>query len=156
MPKISVFYKFSQRFDYPADAVYEWATDYRPRDIELTGKRGTRRITRVCNDTLILTDTIFAEGGGRVSKKRLVKLYPERLAWTNTHLTGPNRHSQFLYEVLPEGKRKSRLDFTGGQIEKVAKVTAKQARTLARKIAKEDAKTWKNLARALAADLKRD
>ena len=155
MQRISLCFEFSQRFDVAAAAVYAWSTDFRAQDIELMGKRGRRRVTRVCNDTLVLTDTFLTEDGGRVTKRKLVKLYPERLEWTNTHLTGPNRHSQFLYRVAPEGKRRSRLDFTGRQLESVASATPKEARALARKIAREDAGTWKTLARALAAELRR-
>jgi hypothetical protein len=153
MPQVSVFFTFSQRFGFPAVEAFRWATDYRPQDIELMGKRGRRRITRVCNDTYVLTDTFLKEGGGSVSKRKLVRVYPERLAWTNTHLTGPNRHSQFLYEVLPDGKNASRLLFTGQQIETVETIADRQVRALAARIRKEDAAAWKNLARAMAADL---
>ncbi len=152
MPLVSVAFRFSQPFPFPAKRVYDWATDFEPGDLGLMGVNGRRRIARVCNDTVILSDTRVNDGK-RVTKRRLVRLYPERLAWTNTHLSGPNKHSQFLYELLATGKKVSRLDFTGRQVMHVEKAAPKDLRAMAAKLAKEDAETWKMLARALAADL---
>jgi hypothetical protein len=153
MPLVSVAFRFRQRFPFPVQRVYDWATDFAPGDLELMGVRGQRRIARVCNDTVVLTDTRVSDGK-RVTKQRLVRLYPERLAWTNTHLSGPNKHSQFLYELVATGKSTSRLDFTGRQVMHVEKAAPKDLRALSAKLGREDAETWKKLARALAADLR--
>ena len=155
MPPISVNFEFVQRFKVPAKAAYAWATDYRPDDHELMGRRGRRKIDRVCENTLVLTDTIEKEGGGRVTKKRHIRLYPERLTWINTHISGPNRHSQFLYEITPEGGSASRLRFTGREIRTAGPTSARQLAALVAEERKEDAALWKRLARAMEADLGR-
>ena len=155
MPLISVNFEFIQRFKVPAKAAYAWATDYRPDDHELMGRRGRRKIDRICGDTLILTDTIETGGGGRVTKKRHIRLYPERLTWINTHISGPNRHSQFVYEIVPEGRNACRLRFTGREIRKAGPTSARQLAALVAEERKEDAALWKRLARAMEADLGR-
>jgi hypothetical protein len=67
-----------------------------------------RHITRITVRTLILNDT-FHLSGGAVEKQKLVQLYPEKLSWTSTHLTGPNMYSQFLYRITPKGEDESTL-----------------------------------------------
>jgi len=57
-----------------------------------------RQITRLADATIILSD-IFHTGKGYVEKQKLVQLYPDRLCWIATHLTGPNKYSQFIYEI---------------------------------------------------------
>ncbi len=155
MPLISVDFEFSQRFEVPAEEAYAWATDYRPDDPVLLGWRGRRKIERVCEGTIVLTDTVLKEGGGRVTKKRLIRLYPERLTWINTHLSGPNRHSQFLYEVTPDGRNASRLRFTGREIRSSKPMSARKLQALAAELRKDDAALWRGLARAMEADRKR-
>ncbi len=155
MRLISVGFEFTQRFEVPAKEAYAWATDYRPDDPSLLGWRGRRRIDRLCEGTLVLTDTILKTGGGRVTKKRLIRLYPERLTWINTHISGPNRHSQFLYEVTPIGPNASRLRFTGREIRKSAPKSGRQLEALAAALRKEDAALWRSLARAMETDRKR-
>ena len=117
----SIRYGFSQPFNLPAETAYQWCTDFAPDDWGRMGKEGTRKIKRINEDTLILTDTVIVgEGKGRrpVTKQRLVRLNRDRMAWTNTHLTGPNKHSQFWYHIVAEAEDRSRLDFTGLQITK--------------------------------------
>ena len=94
------------------------------------------------------------EGRGTDSKTRLVRLYPKRLAWTNTHVRGSSRHSQFLYELAPSGRGTSRLEFTGLQLLRLARrPSARATATLGRTLAREDAALWRVLARAMARDL---
>ncbi|MBC7126916.1 MAG: hypothetical protein ABC585_03815 [Candidatus Methanosuratincola petrocarbonis] len=78
MASYSVHYKFSQRFNFPAQEAYQWCTDFQAGDIALMGGKGKRRVTRINDDTLVLTDTVIGEGG-KVTRKRLVRLYPELL-----------------------------------------------------------------------------
>ncbi|MGA2663993.1 MAG: hypothetical protein ABSF83_03530 [Nitrososphaerales archaeon] len=155
----SVRYRFSQPFDFPAVAAYRWCTDYQPDDWALMGEEGTRKIEHINEDTLILTDTVTAGKDGPVTKERLVRLNPERLAWTNTHLAGPNKHSQFWYQIVEgEGRGKkrqgSRLEFTGLQVyhggappspEKLAK--------MADRLVIVDSGAWKLLAEEMRKDL---
>jgi hypothetical protein len=153
MPLATIRFRFSQRFPFPARAVYDWSIDYQPDDMKRLGRKGRRKIERLNEDTVLLTDTFVMEDGGRVAKQKLICLYPERLSWTNTHTKGPSRHSQFLYEIVPEGEDACRLDFTGRQIVSLDAIDARQKAQLARSLRQEDSAMWKNLARAIAADL---
>lgn len=154
MPLATIRFRFSQRFPFPARAVYDWCVDFQPDDVARLGRRGRRRIERLNDDTFLLTDTFLTDDGGRVVKQRLVCLYPERLSWNNTHTKGPSRHSQFLYEIVPEGDDACRLDFTGRQLVEMDAIDARRKAELARSIRREDSATWKLLARALAKELR--
>ncbi len=114
-------------------------------------ENGKRKIRQLSENTFILTDT-FRTGEGTVSKTKLVRLRPEEMSWTNTHIAGPVKYSQFLYKIVPEGQDESRLDFVGLQLEP-REMTSKQVAALARKLRKEDAGAWKYLARAMEKDL---
>jgi len=155
MISYSVHYKFSQHFNFPAKEAYRWCTDYQPDDIALMGAKGKRQIQRINDDTFVLTDTFFGDGGKTV-KKRLVRLYPECLFWTNTRLSADGRHSQFLYQIIPDGKKGSRLDFTGSQVYyDDKKPTPARIASMAEELAKEDSLGWKSLAKAMEKDLSR-
>ena len=151
MNSYSVHFKFSQHFDFPAEAAYRWCTDYEPGDIQLHGKDGLRRIRWVNGDTVLLTDIEFT-GSEKTAKRKLVRLYPETLSWTNTRLSSEGRHSQFLYQIVAE-KKGSRLDFTGSQVFSGKRPSPAKLATMAAELAKEDSTTWRNLARAMARDL---
>jgi len=152
MKSFSVHYKFSQHFDFPARQAYEWCTDYQPSDLQLAGEKGERKVRRLNEDTIILTDTFFT-GKVKAVKKRLVKLYPKRLSWTNTRISPDAKHSQFLYEIFSEPGG-SRLVFTGSQMFPGTATESRRA-ALAKKIAGEDSAEWKVLAKAMAKDLSR-
>jgi hypothetical protein len=147
----SVHFRFSQHFDFPPEKAYRWCTDYAPEDIKLQGKEGVRKIRWVNEDTVLLTD-VTSSGGKRVEKRKLVRLYPERLSWTNTRVGSEGRHSQFLYEVSAE-KGGSRLDFTGSQVFLGKRPSNAKVAAIAGDLTKEDSETWQNLAKAMAKDL---
>ena len=111
MVLVPVRYTFKQKFAVPVEEAFAWSVDYDPDDFALMGQKGTRKITRVAEDTFILDDTRMMENGP-VEKTRLIRINPERRAFTNTHIAGPTLHSQFWYEFMPEGKNRSRLEFT--------------------------------------------
>ena len=145
----SVKYRFVQRFNVPAEQAYKWCTDYDPRDIELMGDRGRRAIGKISESTLILDDT-FVLGKSRTAKRRrLVQLYPETMSWVSTHLIGPNKHSQFIYQIVPEGRRASHLEFRGHQVE----YGKKKIPGLANRLKTADSAEWKKLAREMENDL---
>ena len=153
MHHYSVRYHFSQRFNAPASDAFEWATDYGPGDLALMGEGGRRSVKALSDDVVILTDLFHVRGKGRVTKEKLVRIYGERLFWTSTHLTGPNRHSQFLYQIAQEGNDMSRLDFTGSQVFHDEKEPpAQMIRSMARTLTKEDSLAWRRLARAMEKD----
>jgi len=150
MDSYSARYKFSQSFDVPARQAYEWCTDYDEDDFARMGEKGHRRIKRINDDTLILVDTQFGDGGS-VTRQRLVRLNQERMAWTNTHLTGPNKHSQFWYQIVADGKG-SRLEFTGLRVA-YGKVPSPSAiKKMAADLTAEDAAAWRHLAAEMSKD----
>lgn len=149
MPLVSLHFQFTQRFGRPAREVFEWATDFRPDDPSVMGMQGSRRVERLGHDTVLLTDR-FGAPGKRVTKKKLVRLYPEDLRWTSTHLAGPSRHSQFLYELVADGPRACHLVFTGSQVSYPARAPSPNAlRALVDEACAQDAALWKRLAAAL-------
>jgi hypothetical protein len=150
----SVRYKFSQKFDVPASQAYLWCTDYDPKDLDLMGEEGKRRIKRISDDTIILSDK-FSKGGKRFTKDKLVRLYPERLFWICTHVAGPAKYSQFMYEVIPLDRSSSRIDFTGLQIDyNETQPSKKEIAARAAQLKREDSSAWKLLAKAMRRDLK--
>ncbi len=153
MPLIAFDYRFTSRLPASADAAYRWAVDYAPDDPARMGQQGRRRIEIVAPRTILLTDTIVQDGR-TVTKKRLVRLRPRDRAWTNTHVGGPTRHSQFFYRIVPRGRRASSLEFIGLQVERAPRsLTSAQLARRAREVAREDADLWRQLARAMASEL---
>ncbi|MDA4137234.1 MAG: hypothetical protein OK449_09610 [Thaumarchaeota archaeon] len=155
MPTYTVHFGFSQRFPFSAAEAYEWCTDYDAGDIALEGLKGTRRIEWTDDDTVILTDTIDTDGR-KVTKVKVVRLYPKLLFWTNTRISGPGMYSQFIYQIVPEGKNTSRLDYNGAQVEEAEKTpTASQIAGRSKQLTEEDSRAWVNLAAAMKKDLAR-
>ena len=150
---VSIPIVFSQRFPFQAKAVFRWATDYQPNDIQLMGHAGKRKIAGLPGSAFILTDTIFKPDGTKVTKKKLVRTFPDRLTWTNTHLSGPNQYSQVLYQLVAEGPKRSRLDYMGQHVE-ARTLAGRELQVLAARVRTDDVAIWKNLARAMGKDLR--
>jgi hypothetical protein len=149
---VSVRYQFSQRLSVSAQKAFDWCTDFSPEDNSLMGDTNAQReIISVADGSLLLKDT-FQTPAGTVEKQKLVALYPEQLRWISTHLSGPNRYSQFLYAITPQGKDAAVLEFTALHIEHDDKADAE---ALAERLCREDAAAWIRLAKAMAEDLKK-
>jgi hypothetical protein len=117
------------------------------------GEEGVeRQITLVTEGVIILKDIFYSEKG-LIEKEKLVELYPDQLSWVSTHLSGPNKYSQFLYVITPDGKAASTLSFTGLHLEYEAKGDAE---SLAERLCLEDAGAWKLLAKAMTKELKKN
>lgn len=155
MQTFSTSYQFTQRFAVPAREAFKWSTDYRPTDLALMDERGTRRIRRVTKDTVILEEDV-TQGHRKTSKVKLVKLNSRTLSWHNVQLEGPNKHSEFIYEITPEGKRKSKLTFTGLLVVySKHPLSSQELRRIANTEKRSDSKAWEHLARAMMKDLSR-
>jgi hypothetical protein len=154
MAIVSLRYRFRQSFRVPARAAFGWCTDFGPSDGRLLSTRTVRSVRRLTDDALVLTDTTRPRGR-RLRIQRLVRIDPAHLAWTNTHLDGPYRHSQYWYRIVPDGPDRSHLEFDGLRLETStrpasAKVRAREAERNRRL----DARTWRErLAPALERDL---
>jgi hypothetical protein len=152
---VSIRYEFSQSFRVPAAEAFAWCTDYSPEDHVLMGHKGNRKSRRVSDDTIILEDTVYPSDKA-VRKTKLVRLDPERLAYYNIHLTGPNKHSLYLYQIVPEGDGGSRLDFTGYEVSYPEKApTTKRLAEMAEAESQAGRRDWGNLAKAMERELRR-
>jgi hypothetical protein len=147
-------YAFGQRFRVSARRAYAWCTDYRSDDHDLIGEKGRRRVSRLSKEILLLTDTWPLPRRGYIKKVKLVRLEPKDLAWTSTNLFGPTRYSQFLYRVVPEGRRASRIKISGVQVDRTpGRPTGARTASLTRRLCREDAAAWALFARAMEAEL---
>jgi len=160
MPLQRVSYRFTIRLPVGRRDAYRWATDYREDDFKIMGFRGGRKVERLANGLILLTDSFDADpfernAGRRTTKVKLVHLFPERWAWTATHVAGPARFSQFLYQLRPSGSRSCVLEFRGNQVERVRLTpTAATLRRRAQELRREDSRLWHRLSRGLAKSLR--
>jgi hypothetical protein len=156
MPVCSLLYQFSQPFGVPARKAFAWCTDFGPGDGLLFSQRTLRSIRRFSENALVMTDTTYPEGHPR-RIRRLVRVYPSEMAWTNTHLDGPYRHSQYWYRIVSDGPRRSHLEFHGLRLESTPRAlspldTARRAEQRCR----DDSGEWRRrLAPALERDLRK-
>src|SRR5208337_414877 len=149
----SVSYKFSQSFRVPARQAYKWCTNYEPTDLSLMNEEGQPRIRKVTEDTVILTEK-FNQKGKMVKKVKLVKLNPVNMSWYNIHIVGPNKNSAFVYQIVPEGKTRSKLMFTGFLVVySKASFSPKLIKQIATNEKRGDSNAWKLLARAMEKDI---
>lgn len=156
MVTISLHYHFRQPLRASAAEAFAWCTDFGPADAVLFGDRRTRSVRRIAPDALVMTEVTYP-GGRRTRIRRLILLFPEERAWTNTHLDGPFRNSQFWYRVVPDGPKRSRLEYHGLKLERRPHVPpAGEIARLSKAELRSDAATWRQkLAPALARDLNR-
>lgn len=153
MEPIPIHYCFSQAFSVPAIAAYNWSIDFTPADLSLMKMRGKRQVKKISDDTIILTDTTNKDGK-QVEKRKLVKVDATRLSWSNTHLSGPHKYSQFLYQITPEEAGASRLSFTGLQLNYgESKITPEAVAALEREVKQQDSAAWKLLAREMEKEI---
>jgi len=148
-------YGFSMTLPAPRPWAYRWATDYRPEDFELLEMPAHRAVERLTENLYLLTDTFDADpfGTRRAApsvKEKLVHLYPDRWSWTSTHLSGPARGSQFVYELFPLGGSRSWFRYSGAQVERSkGRPTPASIARRADILRGEDRRGWRNLARAM-------
>jgi hypothetical protein len=114
-------------------------------------KQAQRQINHIANGSLILKDT-YQTPTGPIEKQKLVQLYPDKHMWTSTHLSGPNKYSQFLYQITSLSKDTSTLTFTAAHIE-YDEVT--DPAVLSEELCQADAQIWKLLATAMENELKK-
>jgi len=145
----SVKYAFNQLLAAPAADAFDWCTDYQPYDFDLMKEKGKRTIRKITEDMIILRETM-AKKNQTVTKTKLVRLDRAGLSWTNTHIFGPNQHSQFLYKIVPEGRSRSRLYFKGLLICYSSKpLSRRQLLKIGRTERRLDATVWHHLAAEL-------
>jgi len=101
-----------------------------------------------------LTDTFSIGADNQIEKQKLVQIYPDILFWTSTHISGPAKHSQFIYQITAEADNISNLDFRGLFLDYGdKKISESDAAKLIEKTCKEDARAWGLLAKAMEQDI---
>lgn len=150
-----IYYHFKQRFNVPARKAFEWCTTYTPGDHALMGvKDVSRKIEHITDRTIILTDTFSIGADNQIEKQRLVQIYPDILFWTSTHISGPAKHSQFIYQITAAADNISTLDFRGLSLDYGGKkISESDTAKLVEKTCKEDARVWELLAKAMEQDM---
>lgn len=149
-------YHFSQSFAVSARLAYRWCTDFTPEDHALMGENNVERQVVHVEDDLLVLKEIFHKSSDDVEKQKLVHLYPDQLSWVSTHLTGPNKHSQFTYELLDKGNNTSCLNFSAHHVEYQKEImTRTDIEVLADNLCKSDSEAWKLLAKTMEKELKR-
>lgn len=154
MPLYSLRYRFRQPLRAPARAAYAWCTDFEPGDGKLFPVKWRRSVRRLSDDVLVLTDTTYPEGRLR-RIHRLILLNPSEMAWTNTHLDGPFRHSQYSYRIVSNGARSCHLEFRGLRlVTSPRELSAPEIARLTDLERRSDADLWRlRMAPALRRDL---
>ncbi len=138
----------------PAQEAYRWCTDYSPDDpVIMAENNASRQIKKLTSTTILLIEK-FVIGKETSVKEKLVQLYPDRLMWVSTHLSGANKHSQFIYEISAETASTSRLNFTAQHIEHKTGIPQTELLKLKEKLLKYDSDVWKLLAKAMENELR--
>jgi len=150
MPVVAIRYRFRQPLRASARAAFAWCTDFGPTDGQLFSHRTVRTVERLADDTFVLSDRTYPNGQLR-RIRRLVRIDPTQRSWTNTHLDGPFRHSQFWYRIVPDGRSRSHLEFVGLKLESLPrKLSRAEVARHARANRDSDAREWRtHLAPAL-------
>ncbi len=146
-------YGFKQILPLAGKEAFEWCTDYKPYDFSLMHEKGRRRIQKLTRDAIILTETT-RKNNKTIIKAKLIRLNKSQLSWTNVHISGPNRHSEFLYQIEPLGKNRSRLNFTGLLICNSSRALSNQKlRKIARDERRADSRVWRYLSIAMRKEM---
>jgi len=156
MKRLSVHYAFRQKFSVDADRAFRWCVDFEPADARLDGSDDRRRVQRLTEDAVLLTDLSPRAGSRPVVQVKLVRIDASQRRWTSTHLHGPSRFSQAWYQVVTDARGGSHLEFEALHLEPVPHGRrAPSARALARRFAREGAQAWRLLANAMVRDLRK-
>ncbi len=154
---VTIRYHFRTRFEVEAAKAYEWCTDYRSGSEDhalMAEEAGSRQVEHVAEGTVILTDT-FQTKEGKVEKQKLVRLYPDQLSWNATHISGPAKYSQFIYQIISDGENASYLDFTGAFLDWAHEnLSDAEKAALSHQLCREDSGAWKHLAKVMKKDFK--
>jgi hypothetical protein len=149
---ISVRYTFTQGFSVPAKEAFRWAVDYQPGDFALMGVEGRRNIVKISDDTFLLKENLRR---GKKGRTKLIRIDPERMSYSSTHISGPAKHSQFIYEIIPDGEDRSMLRFTALLLYRSEKeLSKKEVASIAAEERRLDSQVWKRLAKAMERELR--
>jgi hypothetical protein len=151
---VAIRYKFSQSFSVSPRQAYLWCTDFSPQDPQLLGYIITKRQVSPISEGLIFLIDISCTAQNTIEKQKLVHLYPDKLSWVLTHITGPTKHSQFRYEIITDTNG-CHLNYEALHIEQEKDtMTSDEKLQLAKTLCKKDSDMWQLLATAMQEELK--
>jgi hypothetical protein len=151
---IAIRYHFSQGFTVSALNAYFWCTDFTPQDLALVGEDNVEREVMRLTDSTVVLKEVFHTNSGDIEKEKLVHFYPDRLSWISTHLTGPNKYSQFIYEISIEDNNSSRLNFSAiHMVHEQEMMIESDIKVLANELCNYDSMVWKLFAKAMEKEL---
>jgi hypothetical protein len=75
--------------------------------------------------------------------------------WISTHVSGPNKFSQFLYQITAESAEASCLDFTALHKEYKENLSQKNLEAITDELRRGDSEMWRLLAAAMKKELKK-
>ena len=102
-------YHLSRVFNAPLKFVYEWCTDYREDDNQITGSKTQRKILQKTTRRVIYLSAYEREGK-MITGVNIVTLQPPN-GWTLEYL-GEEEDETGKYQLTRLGPRKTRLDMT--------------------------------------------
>jgi hypothetical protein len=151
---VTIRYRFSQHFDVLPKQAYLWCTDFSPNDVQLLGGIITERHVVPISEGLILLIDIFRAAQSTVEKQKIVHLYPDKLSWVLTHITGSTKYSQFHYEILTDTNG-CHLNYDALHIEHGKdNITIDEMSQLAETLYKRDFEMWQLLTVTMEQELK--
>ena len=112
MVLVPVSYSFSQSVLRPGEGRIQVGNRLRRlTTFAMMGVDGKRKINKLSDDTFILKET--PEAARRWTRRQADQDRPRKDAVHEHAYHGPTPHSQFWYEIFPDGESRSRLEFTG-------------------------------------------
>ncbi len=102
-------FRVSKTIRAPFRFVYDWCTDYRENDPEITGSKAKRRILSKA-DRRVIYISAYMSGGKRRSAVNVVTLYPPK-SW-HLDFIGDEDDETGDYVLTKLGPRRTRLDMT--------------------------------------------
>ena len=151
----TIRYQFSQYFSISPKQAYLWCTDFSSQDPPLLGYAITERQVLFLSEGLLLLSDIFRTTKNVVEKQKIVHLYPNKLSWVLTHITGPTKYSQFRYEIVPDVPAGCHLNYEAFHVEhENDSLSSDEQLQFAKVLCKKDSDIWQLLAKAMEQELK--
>jgi hypothetical protein len=104
-----VVYRHSVIFNAPIKFVYEWCTDYREDDPQITGASHRRIILDKTNRRAIYASSKTGSDGKTKLAVRIVTLFPSKYAWDLDYVAEEDLE-RGEYRLKKLGKEKTRLE----------------------------------------------
>jgi hypothetical protein len=152
---ITIRYRFSQNFAVSQKQAYLWCTDFTSQDPQFLGSIITERQVLPLSEGLILLKDVLRSDQSVVEKQKLVHLYPDKLSWVLTHITGQTKYSQFRYELLSDSTGCCYLNYEALHVEHEKDcLSSDEKLQLANALYKRDLDMWRLLAVAMEQEIK--